>query len=79
MHFNSIRQYLLLFRAPPPALDNNYDRVLDLWKESKMTGRMDTDSYTIVMAMCERLGSSEVAVLALRENMRSQGLAMGDT
>ncbi len=43
-----------------------------------MTGRMDTDSYTMVMAMCERLGSSEAA-LALREDMRSQGLAMGDT
>ncbi len=65
------------FRAPPPALDNNYDRVLDLWEESKITGRMDTDSYTIVIAMCERgwvaqrLGSSEAA-LALREDMKSQ-------
>ncbi len=49
-----------------------------MWEESKMSGRMDTESYTIVMAMCERLGSSEAA-LALREDMRSQGLAMGDT
>ncbi len=54
-----------------------YDRALDLWEESKMSGSMDTDSYTIVMAMCERLGSSEAA-LALREDMRSQGLAMED-
>ncbi len=42
-----------------------------------MSGSMDTDSFTIVMAMCERLGSSEAA-LALREDMRSQGLAMED-
>ncbi|XP_064386218.1 uncharacterized protein LOC135334810 isoform X3 [Halichondria panicea] len=42
-----------------------------------MSGSMDTDSYTIVMAMCERLGSSEAA-LALREDMRSQGLEMED-
>ena len=51
-------------------MDNNYDRVLDSWEESKITGRMDTDSYTIVIAMCEKLGSSEAA-LALREDMRS--------
>ncbi len=61
-----------------PSSSGQYDRVLYLWEESKMTGRMDTDSYSIVMAMCERLGSSEAA-LALREDMRSQGLAMGDT
>ena len=36
---------------------------------------MDSDSYTVVMAMCERLGSREVAS-AVREDMRSQGLVM---
>ena len=44
------------------------------WRSlAKISGRMDTDSYTIVMAMCD---SSEAA-LALRGH-ESQGLIMED-
>ncbi len=60
--------------SPPPST-GQYHHALTHWEESKNSGTLDTHTYTLVMAMCERLGSSEAA-LAIREDMRSQGLAM---
>ncbi len=48
----------LLSTPPPPSsidLDSIMIRALDLWEESKVTRRMDTNSYIVVMAMCEQL------------------------
>lgn len=48
---------------------------MQVWEDEKSQGQLNPDLYSVVMAMCERLGSGEAAI-AVRKDMTDQGWTM---
>ena len=48
---------------------------MNTWEREKELGRADPALYTVVMAMCERMKSAELAA-AVREDMERENWSM---
>ncbi len=48
---------------------------MSVWEREKELGRADPALYTVVMAMCERMKSAELAV-AVKEDMEGENWEM---
>ena len=49
--------------------------VMKIWEREKELGRADSTLYTVVMAICGRMKSAELAI-AVKEDMERQNIKM---